>query len=47
MSETAAALMAATYEGSDTGGYDLYDSGVSCHMSPYREDFVTFQEITL
>ncbi|KZT02294.1 uncharacterized protein LAESUDRAFT_762863 [Laetiporus sulphureus 93-53] len=24
---------------------DLYDSGVSHHMSPYREDFLTFHEI--
>jgi len=46
MSETTAALMATMDVGSDAGGCDLDDSGTSHHMSPYREDFVTFQEIT-
>ncbi len=24
---------------------ELYDSGASCHMSPFHEHFVTYQDI--
>jgi hypothetical protein len=42
---TAAHAMAAETRGSAHPIWDLYDSGASHHMSPCREDFVSFKDI--
>lgn len=39
------AVTTAAFVAAESTPVDLYDSGASHHMSPYREDFLSFREI--